>query len=419
MAKPLASKSTRYFTVAMTVGIAIGLAGVFFEWYFGTLSQVAPFILTIHFFLFGAVYFGWMIVFLVTLRRFETSVSQEWKAADSEINELSLRTHELFTQLSAEFNQQLAVTNAEIGQIQNLLQDAIEKLLASFTGMEANTRKQQELALAMTAQQDNNSGTLNFEDFVQETSNTLTLFVDSTIETSKAGMALVGMIDNITADVDKIVGVLGEIEAISKQTNLLALNAAIEAARAGEAGRGFAVVADEVRSLSNRANHFSGEIRAHMDSVYQSVHAAERAISEMASRDMNFALRSKSTVQETMDEIRQLNNKMENTVDELSGIAGEVEGNVRTAVTSLQFQDMATQLLSHINTRIGNMGIMIHSIAEIPISEIGTGMGTRSECIRRLQRFHQAIEQASEVIKHSKHNPVSQSHMESGDIELF
>ena len=46
-------------------------------------------------------------------------------------------------------------------------------------------------------------------------------------------------------------------------------------------------------------------------------------------------------------------------------------------------------------------------------------MDTRSECILRLQRFHEAIDQASELIKQSKHNPVSQSQMESGDIELF
>lgn len=421
MAKQLTSNSTRYFVKAMSTGVAIGLLGILLEWYFGTLSQITPFIQTIHVLLFGAIYFGWMIVFLLTLRRFEAKVAEEWKIADGEIHELSRRTHELFIQLSAEFNEQMEITRTEVQQMQDLLRDASEKLLNSFTGMEASSRKQQELALEMTSLRQGEDGaqTLSFESFVNETSNTLTLFVDSTIETSKAGMGLVAMMDDITADVDKIVGVLGEIEAISKQTNLLALNAAIEAARAGEAGRGFAVVADEVRSLSDRANHFSREIRTHMDSVYRSIHTAEQAISDMASRDMNFALHSKAKVQRTMVEIQEVNDRMGSTVINLSDIAGEVESNVRIAVTSLQFQDLASQLLTHITTRIGNMGAIIHSIAGIPIDDAMADKDKRSECILRLQRFHEAIDQASDLIKQSRHNPVSQSQMDSGDIELF
>ncbi|MEF1230572.1 methyl-accepting chemotaxis protein, partial [Vibrio fortis] len=90
----------------------------------------------------------------------------------------------------------------------------------------------------------------------------------------------VPIVEELAKNNANITDILGVIEGISEQTNLLALNAAIEAARAGEQGRGFAVVADEVRNLASRTQASVGEIRQVIDKVQAGTQDVVEAIQE-------------------------------------------------------------------------------------------------------------------------------------------
>lgn len=340
--------------------------------------------------------------------------------ANREVVEFS---SEALTRVSTEFSIQIAEMRGEISRTQTIFSEAVGGLIASFQGMNQHVQQQRTLGMQIVAGgQGEVSSVAEFEQFAGKTSDTLRQFVDSVIENSRLAMSLVEMTDKITSQMREVRGRLADIEGIAKQTNLLALNAAIEAARAGEAGRGFAVVADEVRDLSGRTNHFSMQIRDALGCMQVTIEATEQAINQMAAKDMTFALTSKGDVEQAMAGIDALNHRTGETITQLNTIASEVEQAVNQAIVSLQFQDMVTQLLDHVLRRLEVLDEVVRDEERMALALRDTS-DDPAGALRTMAALREHVDQLSHKLSALKqgvdNNPVSQAGYASGDIELF
>lgn len=214
-------------------------------------------------------------------------------------------------------------TNLTQQQLQQTDQSATASNEMSLTIREVAANAER---AAAAAQEANHNAQLGLQSMQQTQSSIMTL--TSSVQDSSE------VIRHLHEDSEAISSVLEVIQGIAEQTNLLALNAAIEAARAGEQGRGFAVVADEVRTLASRSQQSTEEIHSIISKLQTQAENAVKAMNENAKSSEETAstaataMDSIAGISQSASTITEMNLSIASAVEEQSVAANEISANI-------------------------------------------------------------------------------------------
>ena len=322
-----------------------------------------------------------------------------------------------------EMGQQFVQFDQEVLRLESIQTDAIKELFDSFTGLGDQSSVQIELVKELIAsinESERPKDNKDHKSFKEEATELIALFVSSIQSMSEGSLQLVDSMNSMNEDINAVQNLLGEIDGISSQTNLLALNAAIEAARAGEAGRGFAVVADEVRALSGRSADFSSQIRDNYQQILKTMNAAKMTIGKLASSDLDLTLTSQNRMEELMIELESQNESVGDKLSTISSISTEIQASVDQSLLGLQFEDMTKQLITHMSSRINVVKSFINAIS---LFRQDFSLAQRADLAestdQHLQKLTEAMDIAHQLSQQTINNPVTQDSMDNGEIEFF
>lgn len=296
---------------------------------------------------------------------------------------------------------ELDLYQRQLQDMNGLICDGVALLRQAFTDIHDLLNAQQHAVREMLPASGDDAAS-SLDSFAEHTTRTLDTVIRNAAGVGDDLSQLVSKVTEIADQMPELMKAVNEIDQIAGQTNLLALNAAIEAARAGEHGRGFAVVADEVRNLSRRSTLFSDEIKTKLGAIDSAVNHLSKHMGEIATQDMDWLTHSRQEAEGSIAQLQQMAERDRALTEQIDSLAAQLMDASERATRGLQFEDITTQTAGYISDRMTLMQAIARAMTQLE------GEALEAE-LRRI----------GEQLAAYRASPVSQSSMASGEVELF
>jgi methyl-accepting chemotaxis protein len=238
----------------------------------------------------------------------------------------------------------LPVWSAQVGVATTQTEDAIGVLASRFADLSRRLRESADTASGRNA----GDGSKVLLKMLEESESELTSIVASLRSAYDVRESMLQEIRALAGFTNQLREMAQEVGLIASQTNLIALNAAIEAARVGEQGRGFAVVANEVRALSRQSSATGKNIAEVVEAVGRSIATTIDASVQYAERDARAIAESEKTIGQVLANFHDSAAELSAATERMRNESNTVHAEISDVLVALQFQDRVSQMLGHV-----------------------------------------------------------------------